>query len=397
MSQQWTTVPLAVHASTDAQRFVREVDARRLGDRTEWGFAVEVDGRYAGTVELRDEGERPGRDRLRLAPVGAGHRRDGARAAGCCSTGASPTQGVRTVVWRAHVGNWASRRLAWRLGFSLRRHAARVRCPSAASCVDAWVGHPARRPTTGPRGRLAGGPVLEADGLRLRPWRDRRRPPDRRGVLRRAHPAVARPDADPVQRGRRARLARAPARERGRPGDGVAWAVVDRRRRRALASVNLFDLEAGRRGRGRLLGAPGRPRARGDDPGRAPASSDYAFEDLGVRRVTAAAAVDNAASRHVLEAERLRAWGTERLGTDVRGGRADLRVVRRAGRGVAGVASPTEPRAATGFRARSAARLAQWHKARGEGEGEPAARDLVAAYAADADVVRARRWAWRSI
>jgi ribosomal-protein-alanine N-acetyltransferase len=50
----------------------------------------------------------------------------------------------------------------------------------------------------------------------------------------------------------------------------------------------------------------------------------YTFEDLGVRRVTAAASVDNTASRHVIEANGLIAWGTERLGVDVDAGRADL-------------------------------------------------------------------------
>jgi ribosomal-protein-alanine N-acetyltransferase len=50
----------------------------------------------------------------------------------------------------------------------------------------------------------------------------------------------------------------------------------------------------------------------------------YCFEDLGVRRVTAAAAVENAASRHVIESSGLRHWGTERLGTDIHGGRSDL-------------------------------------------------------------------------
>jgi RimJ/RimL family protein N-acetyltransferase len=49
----------------------------------------------------------------------------------------------------------------------------------------------------------------------------------------------------------------------------------------------------------------------------------HAFEDLGVRRVMAGAAVDNTASRHVIEANGLTAWGTERLGTAVGDGRAD--------------------------------------------------------------------------
>ena len=51
---------------------------------------------------------------------------------------------------------------------------------------------------------------------------------------------------------------------------------------------------------------------------------DYAFADLGVRRVRAAAAVGNDASHHVLRSNGLVHWGTERMGIEVRGGRADL-------------------------------------------------------------------------
>jgi RimJ/RimL family protein N-acetyltransferase len=50
----------------------------------------------------------------------------------------------------------------------------------------------------------------------------------------------------------------------------------------------------------------------------------YAFEDLGVRRVTAGAAVGNTASAHVIRSNGLKPWGTERLGAVVHGGRADL-------------------------------------------------------------------------
>jgi RimJ/RimL family protein N-acetyltransferase len=50
----------------------------------------------------------------------------------------------------------------------------------------------------------------------------------------------------------------------------------------------------------------------------------HLFEDVGVRRVSAGAAVDNTASRHVIEANGLREFGVERLGTVVATGRADI-------------------------------------------------------------------------
>jgi RimJ/RimL family protein N-acetyltransferase len=50
----------------------------------------------------------------------------------------------------------------------------------------------------------------------------------------------------------------------------------------------------------------------------------HLFEDVGVRRVSAGAAVDNTVSRRVIEANGLRQFGVERLGTVVRTGRADI-------------------------------------------------------------------------
>ena len=79
-------------------------------------------------------------------------------------------QGLRTVVWLAHVGNWASRRLAWRLGFRFEGTLRAAGCPSAASCVDAWVGTLLARRAAGAAGDAGSTyPVLEGDGVRLRP------------------------------------------------------------------------------------------------------------------------------------------------------------------------------------------------------------------------------------
>ena len=52
----------------------------------------------------------------------------------------------------------------------------------------------------------------------------------------------------------------------------------------------------------------------------------FAFGGLGVRRVKAHAALDNTASRHVLEAAGLRERGVERLGTTLRTGPVDATI-----------------------------------------------------------------------
>jgi RimJ/RimL family protein N-acetyltransferase len=107
-------------------------------------------------------------------------------------------------------------------------------------------------------------------------------------------------------------------------GQALNWAVVEPEREdRALASISAFDLVPEVECE---IGYWAHPDARGQGvTTRAMAAVvRHAFEGLRVRRVTAGAAVDNASSRRVIEANGLRAWGTERAGTAVLGGRADI-------------------------------------------------------------------------
>ncbi|MSZ78066.1 MAG: GNAT family N-acetyltransferase, partial [Actinobacteria bacterium] len=54
LSQRWTTVPVP-YSRDDARVFVTEIMPGGWAEDTEWGFAIEVEGRYAGTVSLRNE------------------------------------------------------------------------------------------------------------------------------------------------------------------------------------------------------------------------------------------------------------------------------------------------------------------------------------------------------
>ena len=108
-------------------------------------------------------------------------------------------------------------------------------------------------------------------------------------------------------------------------GAGATWAVVDPVDDVLLATIGYFDHVPGveceigywthpeARGRGVMTRALGE-------------LLRYAFEALGVERVKAYAAVDNLASRHVIEANGLTQSGIERLGAEVRTGRADLAI-----------------------------------------------------------------------
>ena len=286
-----------------------------------WRFAVEVDGRDTGTVGLYDEGD--GRALVDLgtsAPVPDLDDRE--RAVRALLEWAFAQQGVRVVVWRAPVGDWVSRRLAWRLGFSFDATVRRS-LTVGGELVDGWVGTLLDTDDRGPRAPWLEVPVLEGDGLRLRPWRESDVPriveacnDDRtqRWLGRMPSPYT---EAD-------ARIWLEHQHESRARGQAVNWAVVTAEADdRALASINAFDLVPEVEVE---IGYWAHPDARGQGVMTRAMTLvvRYAFETLGVRRVTAGAAVDNAASRRVIEANGLRAWGTERAGTAVQGGRADL-------------------------------------------------------------------------
>jgi len=318
VSQEWTTIPVP-YTVEHAHRFVTETMPQGWATGRSWGFAVEVDGRYAGTVELRDEGEG------RLEVAYGSHpwvRGTGAmqRAVRLLVDWGFADRSARVVIWRANKGNWASRKLAWRLGFTLD---GTVRCavPQRGEVRDAWVGTLIACDDREPKGRWLEVPTLEADGLRLRPWRESDVPRIVEACSDERTMTWLGTMPDPYDESH-AHAWLEHQRENRATGDSVVWAVVDPTDDVALASVSFFhfhpelELEIGfwthpdARGRGVMSRAMARV-------------VDYAFEDLGVRRVMAGAAVDNAASRHVIEANGLTAWGTERFGTRIRSGPAD--------------------------------------------------------------------------
>ncbi|HEU4811398.1 MAG TPA: GNAT family N-acetyltransferase, partial [Nocardioides sp.] len=111
--------------------------------------------------------------------------------------------------------------------------------------------------------------------------------------------------------------------ERQASGTAMNWAVVDPADDVVLASVGWFnytpDVEC-------EVGYWTHPEARGRRVAtRATAAVvRYAVEELGVRRVTAFAGVDNVGSRRVIEANGFRQYAVERLGAWVRDGREDM-------------------------------------------------------------------------
>ncbi len=311
-SIRWTTVPTP-YGPADAEHFVREIMPGGWADGR-WGFAVEADGRYAGTVELRDEGG--GRAELAFGSHpwarGTGTME---RACRLVLDWGFADQGVRTVVWHAHVGNWASRRLAWRLGFTFGGTLRGYLRHRGDELVDAWSATLLSTDDRSPRTVWLETPVLSDSVVRLRPLRvgdsdrvveaaaDER---TQRWLGRMPSPYTSADAAAWLEANTEGQAS----------GTSVTWAVAGDDDV-LLGAVNLFDIVAETSAE---VGFWAHPEARGRGViTRASALAlRHGFETLGLVLIQGHAALGNAASRHALEAIGLREAGVVRLGTFIR-------------------------------------------------------------------------------
>ena len=134
---EWTTVPTP-YSRDDAATFARHVMPGGWESDQEWGFAVEYDGRYAGTVTLRNRG-------VHLAEVAFASHPD-VRGTGVMEQALRlllawgfEERGLSTVIWYANVGNLGSRDLVHRVGFSFDG-TLRGYLDHRGRPTDAWAG-----------------------------------------------------------------------------------------------------------------------------------------------------------------------------------------------------------------------------------------------------------------
>lgn len=113
LTKQWTTIPrdLSLRA---ARTWIAEVGQKSSTERMSW--AIEVDGRYAGHVGLRPEAD-GGHIHFDTCPWVRGRGVAGL-AVRLVSRWALTELAWSAVIWRAHVGNTASAKTAWRAGFA---------------------------------------------------------------------------------------------------------------------------------------------------------------------------------------------------------------------------------------------------------------------------------------
>lgn len=332
MSQAWTTVPIP-YAMDDARRFVREIMPGGWASDQEWGFAVDApqaDGRlrYAGTVSLRNEGERRAEIAYGSHPWvrGTGHVERALRL--LLDWGFRPTtaggRDLETVIWWANAGNWPSRRVAWRLGFSFDGTVRRW-LPQRGELIDAWVGGLLRDDDRSPRTTWLDVPTIESEHVRLRLHRaddlDRMHegatdPRTVHWLGRMPHP-YSRDEAAAYLANRSAGMA---------AGTDLHWMLADPATDALIGTVSLMHIAEGMA----EIGYWAHPDVRGrgvmtEAVRLASRHAVIAVEDggLGLHRLHATIAVDNTASRHVLETNGYAFIGTERRSVLVRDGMHD--------------------------------------------------------------------------
>jgi RimJ/RimL family protein N-acetyltransferase len=325
--QRWTTVPVPYRRS-NAEHFLLEKIPAGWRDGGFWGWAIEHDGRFAGTIDLRDGSANGGEIGFGLAPWARG-RGLTTRAARLVAAYAFEGFGWDVLVWRAIVGNWASRRVAWKAGFS-RFGTAPGSAVQRGVRHDEWVAVRTKEDTGEPAGDWWTVPVLEGEKVRLRAHRES----DAARIVEACSdertqtwlPFMPSPygeeDALAFIRGR--------AEERA-TGFGVNWMITDPQTDEVLANVGIFRISPAGSAE---IGYWAHPDARGRGVVSEAVGlvASYAFRPvadggLGRHRLYIKAAADNPASQQVALRNGFTRSGIERE-ADLRrdGSRADMLV-----------------------------------------------------------------------
>lgn len=299
---RWTTTPQP-YERRHAVDWVCDVMPAGWRDGTACGWAVTLDGRFAGNLDIR-LGPPPDIG-YALAPWARG-RGVMARAVRLATRWAFDVRGLPIVHWATHAGNLASWRVAHACGFTF--HGERpLALAHRGGLRNLWEGSLRPGDAQRPRTPWWSTPVLDAGGLRLRPHHDGDVPRivEVNTDPRRRHWVAGLPDPYTAQD---ARMFVRRGELEASLGGRVAWTVADQRSDRLLGHVSIFRLFDGLDPTGGEIGYWAHPDARGRGVTTtavravvAHAFIPVADGGLGRNRLQIGAAWGNAASRHVAE------------------------------------------------------------------------------------------------
>lgn len=320
---RWTRVPVPYDRAAAAE-WVASRAAPFAGGEGARVLAIEHEGRYVGDVGLRSTGGDAAEIGFGLV-AGARGRGLMSRAVRLALTWAFEDLALDVVHWRAQVGNWASRRVAWACGFAVEG-TVRGLVEQRGRRQDGWIGSLKAGEEMAPRTPWLDVPELAGSGVRLRRHDDQ-------DVVRITEACSAPstqawlPDLPSPYSLVRAAEYVTGREEQHASGAGVYWAVADTGGDRLLGAVALSGLDAGASRSGEI-GYWTHPDARGR--GVMPAAVrlvarhallDAADGGLGLARATARVAEGNTASRRVLEKSGFTFVGVDRAAERLRDGR----------------------------------------------------------------------------
>lgn len=325
-SVRWTTVPRPYNQE-HARGFLDLIAASHAEDgHRYWALEdAERAGAFMGTIDLRPGGGGRAEIGFGLHPQGRGR----GLMSGALRLVARHwfDEGGRSLVWWANRGNFGSWRVAWACGFQMAGTVPAYLPDPDGPLHDAWVAVLRVDEPMEPVTTWCEPPVIEspAVGIRLRPWRDEdgasmedKDQPDHYMPTRAILDRTTFPEWLLVRR------------ERMALGRTMSWCVADLASDRALGEVLLFVQEGTLDDDTAELGYQVIPSARGRGIASAAAllAVQHAFQPraqggLGLRRLVAQTAVDNAPSNAVLDNAGFTIWGRQTAADLLPNGRAN--------------------------------------------------------------------------
>jgi RimJ/RimL family protein N-acetyltransferase len=237
-SIRWTSVPVP-YGEQQAAEWISSLVPAGWNDDRDLCFAVEHAGRFGGSVSLRPDSDGNAELAFGLTATARG-KGVATRAVRLLLEWGFGQRGFPVVHWRANVGNWGSRRVAWAVGFHFGATIPKL-LSQRGDRVDAWTGWLGADDRRRPRAPWFENPVLETPRLRLRSWRDDEidRISSARTTEATAHflPYIPQPFHADRARGLLARV-----REQASTGTRFNWCVADAETDLGLANITLFDL-----------------------------------------------------------------------------------------------------------------------------------------------------------
>ncbi len=342
-TRRWTTVP-DPYTREDAAEFLArriheghdrddrddrddgvdtdDTDVGDVGRDGRLSFAVELNGAYAGTVDLRCGPPGAAAVTYVIAPWARGHDLT-ERALRLLLPWSVRALDLQVVSWQAAVGNWAARRAAWSVGFRIDGRT-RGLMVQRGNVVETWQGAWRRGQPLYPAHAWLESPVLTAGSARLRPLRSE----DARAIAEACSDALSQywlpllPSPYTLTDAHEHLLGTAEDQACGR---ALYWAVTDiRREELLLGEIGLQVRRAGRHGEVGYWAHPdGRSRGlTSDGVALAVRHALLPAEDggLGLDRVLLRAADGNTASQRIARRIGFRPSGVDRHGERLRDG-----------------------------------------------------------------------------